>query len=50
MGNLAYDLERQGKHQEAEDLLRQTLAARQRVLGNGHPDTLKAMDGLAAFL
>jgi len=34
------DLSGQGKYEEAEELLQAALAARRRVLGSAHPDTL----------
>ena len=36
-----------GKWQEAEEMRRQVLEVRSRVLGEEHPDTLSSMDGLA---
>ena len=40
--NLASTLSSQGKHAEAEEMLREVLAVRKRVLGAEHPDTLAA--------
>jgi hypothetical protein len=39
-GNLAASLAGQGKHAQAEEMLRAALAARRRVLGSAHPATL----------
>jgi hypothetical protein len=36
----------QGKHAEAEEILHAVLAARRRVLGSAHPDTLTAAEYL----
>jgi hypothetical protein len=41
--NLAASLSDQGKHADAETLLREVLGVRQRVLGAEHPDTLRAI-------
>ncbi len=38
----------QGKHAEAEEMLRATLEARRRVLGSAHPDTLDTAEALAS--
>ena len=40
--NLALSLSSQGKHAEAEEMQREVLAVRKRVLGAEHPDTLVA--------
>ena len=40
--NLATSLYRQGKHAEAEEMQREVLAVRKRVLGAEHPDTLSS--------
>jgi len=40
MNNLALVLEQQGKYEEAEQMQRQTLDPREKVLGEEHPDTL----------
>ena len=37
----------QGRYAEAEELCRDVLAARRRVLGDDHPDTLTSRDTLA---
>lgn len=39
---------RTGNFDESEDLLRQALAARKKLLGSDHPDTLLTMSNLAA--
>lgn len=43
MGNLAVVVSQQGKYSEAEMLLRQTLALRERAFGKEHPSTLTGM-------
>jgi hypothetical protein len=45
--NLAGALTAQGKYDEAETMYRETLAARQRVLGSEHPETLMTANNLA---
>jgi hypothetical protein len=40
--SLAY----QGKHAEAEEMLQAALAARRRILGSAHPDTLASVESL----
>jgi hypothetical protein len=50
MSNLAAVLDEQGKHEEAETILRQTLVQRERVLGLEHPDTSKSVYYLARVL
>jgi tetratricopeptide (TPR) repeat protein len=50
MNNLANGLRAEGKYPEAEELYRQALAARQRILGKDHPDTLMSMKNLADLL
>jgi hypothetical protein len=50
MNNLALMLSSQGKYEEAEEMHRQTLGLRERVLGREHPDTLTSMDNLAEVL
>jgi hypothetical protein len=39
-----------GKHAEAEQVHREVLEARQRVLGPEHPDTLRSMNNLGTAL
>ena len=48
--NLATFLSRQGKHAEAEEMLREVLAVEKRVLGTEHPDTLATANNLATSL
>ena len=48
--NLATSLDSQGKHAEAEEMLREVLAVRTRVLGAEHPATLTTTDNLATSL
>jgi hypothetical protein len=43
---LAWSLSDQGKYAEAEEMFWVTLAARRRVLGSSHPDTLDAVEAL----
>ena len=50
MANLSCTLGKLGKHEEAEAMEREVLAARQEVLGPRHPDTLGAMNNLAITL
>ncbi|KAK8071889.1 ATP GTP binding protein [Apiospora saccharicola] len=50
MNNLAFVLDRQGKYGEAEQMHRQTLELRVKVLGQEHPDTLTNMNNLAFVL
>jgi tetratricopeptide (TPR) repeat protein len=50
MSNLAQVLNREGKYEEAEAMLRQTLAIGEKVLGREHPDTLASMNNLALVL
>ena len=45
-GNLAHSLCHQGKYADAEGMLQATLAARRRVLGSTHPETLATARGL----
>ena len=49
MINLARVLSSQGKYDEAEEIHRQVLALRERVLGKDHPDTLTSMNNLAGI-
>ena len=49
-GNLAASLSDQGKHDEAETMLREVLAVQKRVLGAEHPSTLTTANNLAASL
>ena len=46
-GNLASTLQKQGKETEAEPLVHATLAIQQRVLGEGHLNTLNTGSNLA---
>ena len=48
--NLANSLDSQGKHAEAEEMQREVLAVRKRVLGAEHPDTLTTASNLASSL
>jgi Tetratricopeptide repeat len=48
--HLASVLRYQGKHEQAEEIHRQTLKLRERVLGKEHPDTLTSMNNLALML
>jgi hypothetical protein len=50
MSNLALVLNSQNKHEEAEEMNRQTLATRENVLGKQHPYTLMSMSNLAMVL
>jgi hypothetical protein len=43
-------LQYQGKYAEAEELFRQTLKERAKVLGEEHPDTLESIHNLAGVL
>jgi hypothetical protein len=45
-GARALTLSDQGKHEEAEEILHDVLAARRRVLGSAHPDTLSTVNCL----
>lgn len=47
MGNLVSTYRNQGRSKEAEKLDSMVLEARQRVLGEEHPDTITAMADLA---
>ena len=47
MNNLANVLREQGQWQEAEQMHREVLEVRRRVLGQEHPDTLASMSNLA---
>jgi hypothetical protein len=40
----------QDKYDEAEQMYRQTLELKQKVLGQEHPSTLNSMNGLASVL
>ena len=40
----------QGKYEEAEQMHQQVLELKEKVLGQGHPDTLTSMNNLAAAL
>ncbi len=50
MNNLAETLRALGDHAGARELHEQTLAARRRLLGDEHPDTLSSMNNLAETL
>jgi hypothetical protein len=50
MGWIASVLSSQGKHVESEQIDRQTLEMREKVLGLEHPDTLTSMHCLAVTL
>jgi Flp pilus assembly protein TadD len=47
---LAFELEAQGKYDEAEPLLREALEVSRETLGNRHPDTLTSISNLGALL
>ena len=49
-GSLASSLFHQGKHAEAEEMRREVLAVRKRVLGAEHPSTLQTAHNLAISL
>jgi hypothetical protein len=49
-GNFAASLRGQGKHAEAEEMQRELLDVRRRVLGPEHPNTLTSMNNLALSL
>ena len=44
---MAYNLNAQGRYEEAEPLFRKSLEISQRVLGEEHPTTLAIKNGLA---
>ena len=48
--NVAYNLNAQGRYDEAEPLFRQGLEIRQRVLGEEHPDTADGYNNVASNL
>jgi tetratricopeptide (TPR) repeat protein len=50
MDSLAVMLQGQGKYKEAEEMHRQTLELREKVLGQEHPSTLGSMNDLALVL
>src|SRR5437762_585064 len=50
MNNLAVVLSDQGRYEQAEEMHRQALALKERVLGKEHPDTLTSMSNLAGVL
>ncbi|KAK5263049.1 hypothetical protein LTR96_011516, partial [Exophiala xenobiotica] len=50
MNNLAIVLQRQGMYEEAEQMQRQTLDLRKKVLGEEHPSTLASMNNLVEVL
>jgi hypothetical protein len=50
MGNLARSIGGQGKHAEAEQMQRELLDVKRRVLGPEHPGTLATMGNLARSL
>ncbi len=45
--HVAASLSSQGKHAEAERILREVLGAKRRVLGEEHPDTLTSSNTMA---
>jgi tetratricopeptide (TPR) repeat protein len=47
MDNLATVLDDQGKYEEAEEMSRQALGLKEKVLGKEHPSTLTSMNNLA---
>lgn len=47
MDNVAIALNSQGKYEEAEEMYRQVLQLRTKLLGTEHPDTLASTDNLA---
>ncbi len=49
VNNLAVLYFNQGRHAEAEVLLRHVLEVRERVLGKEHPDTINTINNLAAL-
>jgi hypothetical protein len=49
MNNLAVSYSELGCRQEAMELGEKVLEARQRTLGNEHPDTLRAMTNLEVY-
>ena len=50
MGDLAASLHGKGKHAEAEQMQRELLEVKRRVLGPEHPDTMDTMANLAHAL
>ena len=48
--NVAYNLNAQGRYDEAEPLYRKALEIRKRVLGEHHPDTAQSYNNVAANL
>ena len=50
MNNLAIVLQEQGKWREAEEMHREVVEIRHRVLGEEHQDTWSSMNGLASVL
>ncbi|RYP17412.1 hypothetical protein DL765_004542 [Monosporascus sp. GIB2] len=50
MNELAFLLQSQGKHEEAEQMYRRTLELREAALGRKHPDTFTSMNNLAGVL
>ncbi|KAK5188427.1 hypothetical protein LTR96_011511 [Exophiala xenobiotica] len=50
MNDLAIVLRQQGKYEEAEQMHRQTLDLKKKVLGEEHPSTLDSINNLAAVL
>ena len=50
MNNLGLVLSRQGRYDEAEQMHRQTLKSKEKVLGLEHSDTLMSMNNLSGVL
>ncbi|KAK8118311.1 uncharacterized protein PG998_002937 [Apiospora kogelbergensis] len=50
MSNLAASLQRQGKDSEAEEMHRQTLELKEKVLGREHPKTMKSRRNLEPII
>ena len=50
MNNLAVTLNKQGKHEQAREIIEQVVEIRRRVLGDDHPDTVVAIGILATAL
>ncbi|KAI0172216.1 hypothetical protein GGR52DRAFT_549465 [Hypoxylon sp. FL1284] len=50
MNNIALVLDSQGKYEEAEQMHRQTLELKERVLGGEHPSTIRSKANLNVCL